>query len=1087
MPNPFNLPTTYDPSSVEDRVYERELASGAFHPETLPERNQQGTGYSMVLPPPNRTGTLHMGHAAMLAVEDTLIRFQRMRGKKTLWIPGTDHAAIATQVKVEQMLIKKGMKDPRKELGREEFLKRVVAFAEESAKTINGQVRKMGASIDWERERYTLDAPRNRAVNRMFAMMVEDGIIERGYRIVNWDPQFQTTLSDDEVLSKETTAKMLTFTYDKDFPIAISTTRPETKFGDVAVAVHPTDERYTKFVGKTFTPTFCGKQLSIRVIADEGVDPAFGTGALGVTPAHSMIDAEMAEHHQLETVIVIGKDGRMLPEAGSEFEGLTVAEARQKIAERLEQEGVLKSIEEIPQNLPVAERGGAPVEQLPMRQWFVRVNKMFTLRQDTLGKWKKGDQATLKELMVHAVESEQTSIIPDRFSKTYFHWVNNLRDWCISRQIWFGHRIPVWYPPTSVIPAEAGIQSPEFVVSVSSPGEEWTQDPDTLDTWFSSGMWTFSTLGWPFTDVVFMRHGTAISNIEQFIDAGIRGEENPLTDEGRKEVEATIKSLKKSGITRVVSSPVCRAKQTAQMVADALQIPISFDARLGEIGAGVYDGKYFEEYLGARGSLESWKKRGTEKDGIESYADLETRMKAVIQDVLTEHVGEKVLIVSHGDALAAYMEWAGVADAWESKYVKRAEAVMLKLDSSGKISSDLEIFHPTDVLETGYDILFFWVARMILMTSYGLGTVPFKDVYLHGLVRDEQGRKMSKSLGNILDPLDLIPKYGTDAVRLSLLLGTSPGADMKLSEEKIGGFRNFTNKLWNISRFMLMTIGDQALLPLTKGELEGVQFTLADHWILSRLSSVIESVTQKLEAYQFSSAGEELRDFTWGDVADWYLEVAKIEKGKEVILSTLLKSILKLWHPFMPFVTEHVWEVAGFDGLLLTAEWPVPGTEVGKSTRYQSGTEFELIRNMVTDIRRLRQENGIEPVKKVACVISISDASLFEKNQQIILTLARCESITFTKIIPEGWVSSVSGSATIAIDVAGSIDVAKEKEKSEVEIADLEKYISSTEQKLTNEEFTSKAPAKVVDGMKAKLEEAKAKLEAVQEKVKRLG
>ena len=730
-----DLPKAYDASSVEDALYKEWEDSGVFNPDKLPERNQKGEPYCIVMPPPNRTGTLHMGHAAMLAIEDLMIRFERMRGKKTLWIPGTDHAAIATQVKVEQLLMKEGMKDPRKELGREKFLERVVQFADDSANTIRKQVRKMGSSCDWSREKYTLDEERNEAVNEMFKMMFEDGIIKRGYRVVNWDPQFQTTLSDDEVLTKETTAKLLTFTYDKDFPIAISTTRPETKFGDTAVAVHPTDKRYKDLVGKTLTANFCGKEIHVKVIADEAVDPTFGTGALGVTPAHSMIDADIAVRHDLPTVQVIGKDGKMTGDAGQKFSGLTVVEAREKVEKMLSDAGLLKSVEDVPQNLPVAERGGAPVEQLPMRQWFIRVNKKFALRQDTLGKWKKGDQATLKELMIHAVESGQTKIIPERFDKTYFHWINNLRDWCISRQIWFGHQIPVWYKENKKMMQATGEQV-EMVVSEKSPGKGWKRDPDTLDTWFSSGLWTFSTLGWP--------------------------------------DEKAFKKMRK--------------------------------------------------------------------------------------------------------------------------------------------------YHPTAVLETGYDILFFWVARMILMSTYALGEVPFKDVYLHGLVRDEQGRKMSKSLGNVLDPLDLIPKYGTDAVRLSLLMGTTPGQDMKLSEAKVEGFRNFTNKLWNISRFILMQIGDSAdgLRPTA----DGVKAkTIADEWILARLDETVASVTKKMEAFEFSSAGEELRDFTWSDLADWYLEIAKIEKGKEKILSHILESILKLWHPFMPFVTEHIWKTAGFNGGLIIAEW----------------------------------------------------------------------------------------------------------------------------------------------------------------------
>lgn len=878
MSSQTELPKAYDASSVEDGIYRAWEASGVFDPDQLPERNQAGAPYCIVMPPPNRTGTLHMGHAAMLAIEDLMIRFHRMRGKRTLWIPGTDHAAIATQVKVEQLLIKQGMKDPRNELGREKFLEKVVEFAEESATTIRNQVRKMGSSCDWSRERYTLDEPRNKAVHETFSMMHEDGIIERGYRIVNWDPQFQTTLSDDEVESKEVMAKLLTFTYDAEFPIAISTTRPETKFGDTAVAVHPDDKRYKKFVGKTFTPTFCGKSLSITIIADEAVDPEFGTGALGVTPAHSMIDAEMAERHGLPTVPVIGKDARMLDEAGADFVGLTTIEARKKIEKMLGDNGLLQNVEEVPQNLPIAQRGGAAVEQLPMRQWFIRVNKPFTLRQDTLGKWKKGEKATLKELMRHAVESKQTEVLPSNFEKIYFHWIDNLRDWCISRQIWFGHRIPVWY------------NGNETRVSSESPGKGWEQDPDTLDTWFSSGLWTFSTLGWP----------------------------------NKKEWE------------------------------------------------------------------------------------------------------------EHRD------------------------------------------YHPTAVLETGYDILFFWVARMILMSSYVLGEVPFKDVYLHGLVRDEQGRKMSKSLGNVIDPLDVIPKYGTDAVRLSLVMGTTPGQDVKLSEAKIEGFRNFTNKLWNIGRFIISSSQG------TTGPAKAV--SLADRWILARLEEVSASVTHKIEHYEFSSAGEELRDFTWGDLADWYLEIAKIEGEKGAILSHILRTILALWHPFMPFVTEELWQHAVATGPLIVSEWP--GSSEGASDT--DLVAFEQLRKIVTLIRQLRSMEKVEPAAFVECAITTEPTlkSLLEENLEIVKRLGRCSDVQFVADVPRDW-HMIADIATVGIHV-GVVDAEKERTKITIEIAELETYIGMQEKKLSDKEFLAKAPEKVVATMKQKRDEAEQKRSALKERMEAL-
>ncbi len=912
------LPKAYDASLVEEKIYAEWEASGVFNPDKLPERNQAGEPYCIMMPPPNRTGTLHMGHAMGMAIQDLLIRFERMRGKKALWVPGTDHAAIATQVKVEQLLMKEGMKDPRKELGREKFLERVVQFADESRNTIVNQTRKMGSSCDWSREAYTFDETRNRAVYRLFKMMHEDGLIERGYRIVNWDPQFKTTLSDDEVQTKEVTTKLVTFTYDKEFPIAISTTRPETKFGDTAVAVHPDDARYKAFIGKTFTPTFCGKSLSIKVVADAAVDPSFGTGALGVTPAHSMIDADIATRHGLPTVQVIGPDARMLPDAGADFAGLTAEETRAKVIEQLERDGLIKSIEDVQQNLPIAERGGASVEQLPMEQWFVRVNKPFMLRQDTLRDpkapfwkkligfdrgWKKGDQVTLKQLMRFAVESGQTNIVPESFTKIYFNWIDNLRDWCISRQIWFGHRIPVWY------------KGGESVVSDVSPGEGWEQDPDTLDTWFSSGSWTFSALGWP--------------------------------DE---------------------------------------------------------------------------------------------------------------------------TEW--------SKH---------------------RAYHPTSVLETGKDILFFWIARMVLMSTYALGEVPFKDAYLHGLVRDEQGRKMSKSLGNILDPLELIPKYGTDAVRLSLLIGNTPGQDTRLSEQKIEGYRNFTNKLWNISRFILTTIqsdpvGAQFIAPQLRGAINRAP-TLADHWILARLTEVSSSVTKKLETYQFSAAGEELRDFTWNDLADWYLEIAKVEKGKSEILKTILQTILKLWHPFMPFVTEYVWGLAGFPGKLIVAEWPSrfahhPGRSA--STPPLGGGEgevatFNQLRTLVVDMRRLRAEQGVEAAKKVEFVVAVGAAHAMpvQENAEWMSRLVN-GSIAVAETVPEDWVVAPSGTATVGLNLAGAVDLEKEKAKLGKELEQLKTYVENQESRITNQDFIAKAPAQVINDMKAKLEEAKTKIETLEKRQKSL-
>ncbi|MFA6161115.1 MAG: valine--tRNA ligase [Patescibacteria group bacterium] len=937
-----DLPKAYEASSVEADIYKKWEESGAFDPDKLADldsRYKDAEPYCIVFPPPNRTGNLHMGHAKTVAIQDILIRFYRMLGRKTYWVPGTDHAAIATQVKVEQLLIKQGMKDPRRELGREKFLDKVKEFAQSSRDNIVSQCKAMGGSMDWKREKYTLDEQRNRAVNQMFKMMYEDGLIERGFRVVNWDPRFKTTLSDDEVLHKETQAELVTFKYDKDFPIAISTTRAETKFGDTAVAVNPDDERYTQYVGQTFTADYCGKKIAIKIIADKEVDMGFGTGALGVTPAHSMIDAEIAERHGLPMVQVIGEDARMTAEAGRAFVGLTTIEARNKAIEMLEAKGCLIKRETVPQNLMVAERGGETVEQLPMKQWFIRVNKKFKLRQDTLGKWKQGEETTLKDLMRFAVESKQTKILPDNFEKMYFHWVDNLRDWCISRQIWFGHQIPVWYchgceeknlgrgfqaASRDANSSKANLSNwyekaamqPDFgtsaFFSATYPkkcprcGDDdlggqipFVQDPDTLDTWFSSGMWTFSTLGWP--------------------------------DEAE------------------------------------------------------------------------WQKN--------------------------------------------------------------------------------RAYHPTNVLETGRDIIFFWVARMILMTTYALGEVPFKDAYLHGLVLDEKGRKMSKSLGNTIEPLEMIPKYGTDAVRLSLVMGTSPGMDQKLSEDKIQDFRNFTNKLWNISRFILSQIGDA---DVNEDIGKNSPPTTSRIWFSQRLKEVTKSVTNKIIKYEFSSAGEELRDFTWGDLADWYLEIAKIEKPRPLDWAFILGQLLLLWHPFMPFITEYIWQIANFKGLCMLREWPRGASHPMYDREYR---DFEKMRALIVDVRRLRAGQGIEPVKfiKLAVMADEEIQNLVERNMLVIKSLARLESIDFVDSIAEGWATAVSGMMTIGLDLAGTIDVEAEKSKMQKEIDSLKPYIASTEAKLQNKDFTSKAPQKVVAGMQAKLDEAKAKIKALEERLISLG
>ncbi len=1044
------LAKAYEPSIYEDAIYKKWEESGLFNPDICVAQHiaePEAPYFSVVLPPPNVTGTLHMGHAVMLAVQDAMVRYHRMKGERTLWVPGTDHAAIATQAKVEKLVMEKEKKT-KYDLGRSEFLKRVEQFAQESHDTIVNQARKMGASLDWSREAYTLDEQRNLAVRTVFKKMYDDGLIYRGYRVINWSVQGQSTISDDEIVHVERPAKLYYFKYSKDFPITIATTRPETKLGDTAVAVNPNDERYKKYIGQEFTVDVGALEpLKIKIIGEDTVDPAFGTGALGVTPAHSAADFEMyqkqkAAGNEIGFIQVIGEDGRMTASAGKQYAGLSALEARKKFVAFLVDNNLLEKEEDIVQNVGTSDRFGDVVEPLPKTQWFIDVNKPVAARG---GK-------TLKELMQEAVQSKQIAIVPDRFEKTYFHWIDNLRDWCISRQIWFGHQIPVWYKDEKIY---CGVQAPA--------GDGWVQDPDTLDTWFSSGLWTFSTLGWPLTTVGFVRHGEAENNVSLTVSNDV--DKYPLTEKGRKQIADLAKELRGQGYERIIASPILRTKQTAEILSDALGLPLEFDDRIKEVGFGEYN-HHAEIEIEEQRARNGWMVKTP--FNMESYASLRQRTHACMADVTARYAGQKILMVSHGDTLAVLKQFG--TDVYTNELgvlQKRGTCDMRQFDTSGRQASDLAAFHPTSVMETGYDILFFWVARMILMTTYTLGEVPFKTVYLHGLVRDEQGRKMSKSLGNIIDPLDMIAKYGTDATRLSLLLGNTPGNDMKLSEEKIAGFRNFTNKLWNISRFMLLNIEEPNM-----NVQEPKAKTLADTWILEKLQSIVVKTSEHIEKFNFSMAGEELRDFTWGDLADWYLEIAKVEGGKSEILNYILNTILKLWHPYMPFVTETIWqEVYGHERMMMVEKWPIAVTH--KKTE---GDDFELIRSIITGIRSLRAENKIEPAKKIGARLNIGDRKkLIQKNEEAIKALARLEKLEFA-----------DSGAEIALDLAGAVDVEKEKPRLEKEIAELVKYISGLENKLSNQEFVNNAPKPVVEKEQAKLSEAKIKVEKLQQQLENL-
>ncbi|MES2971737.1 MAG: valine--tRNA ligase [Patescibacteria group bacterium] len=759
----MKLPKVYDPTLYESDIYALWEKSGAFkaHPEKKAER------FTISMPPPNETGTLSLGHA-MYTLQDIMIRHARQNGKDALWLPGTDHAALAVNALIEKKLAKEGK--TKHEVGREEFLRQTKEFVGNSRDNMLKQMRAMGFSADWSRLRYTLDDALNRTVNEVFVKMYNDGLIYRGNRIINWDPNLETTVSDDEVVRVEETAKFYTFQYG---PFQISTARPETKFGDKYVVMHPDDKRYAKYKhGDSFEAEWINGKVTATVIKDEAVDPKFGTGVMTITPWHDHTDFEIAERHNLDREQIIDFHGNLLPIA-EEFAGMHIAEARPKIVEKLKRKGLLVKIDEnYEHSIAVNDRGKGIIEPQIKLQWFVDVNKPVV-------EW-KGKKQSLKEVMQDTVRSGDIAILPARFEKIYFHWIDNLRDWCISRQIWWGHRIPVWYRTDTDGRAETyvGVQPP---TDQSEGWHEWEQDPDTLDTWFSSALWTWSTL---------------------------------------------------------------------------------------------IDPELAQDY-----SLS-------------------------LEDLLAKSV-------------------------------------------------DYQTYHPTTVMETGWDILFFWVARMILATTYATGQVPFKTVYLHGMVRSEDGKKMSKSRPeSIIDPLTVIPKYGTDALRMALIMSVAPGNDQSWGWSKIEANRNFANKLWNIARFTEDKLGDD-FKPLGSPEPQ----TAADHWILHNLNYLCKTVSTHLENFRFSEAYDLTYHFVWDDMADWYIEASKTHLNREV-LAYSLESVLKVMHPFAPFVTETIWQTrpslppAGqalntdADSLLMTSPWPKPVKADAKQAE-----AFEKIRKIVNEIR----------------------------------------------------------------------------------------------------------------------------------------
>ena len=860
------LAKTYDPREVEDRIYQFWLDGGYFHAEVNPEKKP----YTIVMPPPNITGQLHMGHAVDNTLQDILIRWRRMQGYEALWMPGTDHASIATEAKIVEAMAKEGIR--KEDIGREAFLERAWEWRRQYGGRIVQQLHKIGSSCDWERERFTLDEGCSKAVREVFVRLYEEGLIYRGERIINWCPHCHTSISDAEVEFEEQDA----FFYHLRYPFAdgsgyleLATTRPETMLGDTAVAVHPDDERYRALVGKNLILPLVDKE--IPVIADTYVEMDFGTGVVKITPAHDPNDFEVGLRHQLEVITVIDESGIMNEKAGR-YQGMTAAECRKAIVKELEEKGYLLKVEPIRHNVGHCYRCHTVIEPLVSMQWFVKM-------------------APLAAPAIDAVRSGKTKFVPERFDKVYFNWMENIRDWCISRQLWWGHRIPAWYC------ADCG----EVVVSREDPAvcpkcgsHHLRQDEDTLDTWFSSALWPFSTLGWP--------------------------EKTP----------------------------------------------------------------------------------------------------------------------------------------------------------------ELDYFYPTDTLVTGYDIIFFWVARMMFSGIAHMGEVPFKNVFIHGLVRDAQGRKMSKSLGNGVDPIEVIDQYGADALRFSLATGNSPGNDMRFLEEKVQSSRNFANKLWNAARFIRMNLGDGDValtLPDTLG--------MEDKWILSRFNRLVKEVTDNLEKFELGIAVQKLYDFIWDSFCDWYIELCKVhlqgERAEDArrVLVYVMTGILKLLHPFMPFITEEIWQSLPHEGeSLMISAWPVYTDFLDFAAEEK---EMERLMEAIRAIRNRRAEMNVPPSRKAQVYVETGFADTFRNGAVFMERLASAsEVLVGEKFDIDGAVSVVTADATIKMPMAELIDIAAEKARLEKEKAGIQKQLDGVLARLANKSFTDKAPENVVAGARenaARLQEQLALLE----------
>ncbi len=875
------IPTVYDPHAVEAKWYKTWEENGYFHAEVDLEK----APFCIVIPPPNVTGQLHLGHAMDTTMQDILIRWKRMQGYNATWIPGMDHAGIATQARVEEHLRNSEGKS-RYDLGREEFLKRVWEWKEEYGGRILAQLRRLGASCDWDRERFTMDEGCSRAVREVFVDLYDKGLIYQGDYIINWCPRCSTALSDIEVEHEETQGNLWHIRYpladgSGDY-VVVATTRPETMLGDTALAVHPADPRYRHLVGKTCILPLMEREIPI--VADHYVDQEFGTGVVKITPAHDPNDFDVAQRHGLEAVLILDGDAKITAEGGK-YQGLDRYEARNAVVRELKAQGLLDKIVEHQHAVGHCTRCDHTVEPLLSKQWFVKMQP-------------------LAEPAIRAVLEDESRFVPERFTKNYLNWMENVRDWCISRQLWWGHRVPVWYCACG----ETIVSKTDPTVCPQCGGTDLEQDSDVLDTWFSSALWPFSTLGWP--------------------------EKTP----------------------------------------------------------------------------------------------------------------------------------------------------------------ELDHFYPTSVLVTGFDIIYFWVARMMCMGLEFMGDVPFHDILIHGLIRDAQGRKMSKSLGNGVDPIDVIEEFGADALRFSLVIGTSPGNDTRYREEKVEAYRNFANKIWNASRFALMNLTDFEPDSLNMKDME---LSLADRWILSRYQSTVQEVTRWLERYDLGEAARVLYDFVWTELCDWYVEMIKpslygrlgdeARQASQYVLWQVLEGTLRLLHPFMPFITEEIWQHLPHTGeTIMLAPWPEAGT---------IDTEVEanmaVVMDMVRAIRNIRSEKKVAPGRKIQVIIYAGEDSeaLLQEAEGYLRVLARIGDLQFRApqdAKPEKAVAAVAGGVEVYMPLAGLVDIDQEISRLQKELETTRQEIKRAQGKLNNQGFVSKAPREIVAKEEEKLSSLKEKETMLQIRLKEL-